>query len=62
MPLGHIKQANMLSASIIGEFNLDCLPLMVREYLENAKTMIGHVPYHLRWLVVSIEDSHVAMN
>jgi hypothetical protein len=43
-----------------GEFNLDCLPSMVRAYLESAQTMIGHVPYHLRELVVYIEDSPVA--
>jgi hypothetical protein len=43
-----------------GEFNLDSLPLMVRAYLENAQTMIGRVPYHLRRLVVFVEDSPVA--
>jgi len=28
--------------------------------LENAQTMIGHVPYHFKWLVVYVEDSPVA--
>jgi hypothetical protein len=59
-PLDHIKQASVLPTSMNGEFNLDCLPSMVRAYLENAQTMIGHVPYHLRQLVVSVEDSPVA--
>jgi hypothetical protein len=48
MPIDHIKQTNMLPTLINGEFNLDCLPLLVRTYLENAHTMIGRVPYHLR--------------
>jgi hypothetical protein len=34
---------------------------MVRAYLENAQTIIGRVPYHLRQLVISLEDSPVAM-
>jgi hypothetical protein len=59
-PLNHIKQANVFPTLISGEFNLDRLPLMVRAYLENAQTMIGHVPYHFKQLVVSVEDSFVA--
>jgi hypothetical protein len=59
-PLDHIKQASMLPTLMNGEFNLDSVPLMVRAYLENAQTMIGRVPYHLRRLVVSVEDSPVA--
>jgi hypothetical protein len=43
-----------------GEFNLDRLPLMVWAYLENAQVLIGRVPYHLRRLVVSVEDSPMA--
>jgi hypothetical protein len=43
-----------------GEFNLDCLPLMVQAYLENAQALIGRVPYHLRRLVASVKDSPVA--
>jgi hypothetical protein len=59
--LDHIKQASVLSTPMNGEFNLDCLPSMLRAYLENAQTMIGRVPYHLRRLVVFVEDSPVAM-
>jgi hypothetical protein len=59
-PLDHVKQASVLPTLIGGEFNLDRLPLMVRAYLENAQTIIGRVPYHLRRLVVSLEDSPVA--
>jgi hypothetical protein len=59
-PIDHIKQTSMLPTLINGEFNLDCLPLLVQTYLENAHTMIGRVPYHLRRLVVFVEDSHVA--
>ncbi len=59
-PLDHIKQASVLLTLIGGESNLDRLPLMVRGYLENAQAMIGRVPYHLRRLVVSVEDSPVA--
>jgi len=47
-PLDHIKQASVLLTPISKEFNLDHLPLMVRTYLDNAYTMIGHVPYYLR--------------
>jgi hypothetical protein len=60
MPLDHIEHVGVFLTSINGEFNLDHLPLMVWAYLENAKNMIGRVPYHLRWLVVFIKDSHVA--
>lgn len=56
MPLDHIKQASMLLTLMSGEFNLDCLPLMVQTYLENAQTMIGRVPYHLKWLVVYVKN------
>jgi len=59
-PLDHVKQASVLPTPIGGEFNLDRLPLMVRAYLENAQTIIGRVPYHLRRLVISLEDSPVA--
>jgi hypothetical protein len=59
-PLDHVKQASVLPTPIDGEFNLDRLPLMVRTYLENAQTIIGRVPYHLRRLVISLEDSPVA--
>jgi hypothetical protein len=59
-PLDHIKQASVLPNPVGGESNLDRLPLMVRAYLENAHAVIGHVPYHLRRLVVSVEDSPVA--
>jgi len=58
-PLDHIKQASVLLTLIGGESNLDHLPLMVRGYLEDAQAMIGHVPYHLRRLVVSVKDSPV---
>jgi len=51
----------VLSTSISGEFNLDCSPLMIRTYLENAQTMISRVPYHFKWLVVYVEDSPVAI-
>jgi hypothetical protein len=61
MPLDHIKQASVLPTLISEEFILDCLPLMVRTYLENAQTMIIHVPYHLKRLVIYVEDSHVAI-
>ncbi|CAK9856542.1 unnamed protein product [Sphagnum jensenii] len=53
-PLDHIKQASVLPTSMNGEFNLDRLPSMVRAYLENAQTMIGRVPYHLRRLDLAI--------
>jgi hypothetical protein len=33
---------------------------MVRTYLENVQAMIGRVPYHLKWLVVCVQDSPVA--
>jgi len=33
---------------------------MVRGYLQAAQAMIGRVPYHLRRLVVSMEDSPFA--
>jgi hypothetical protein len=56
-PLDRIKRASVLPNPIDGESNLDCLPLMVRAYLENAQATIGHVPYHLRRLVVSVADS-----
>jgi len=59
-PFDHNKQTNVFLTLISGEFNLDCLPFMVQAYLENTQTMIGHVPYHLKWLVVYVEDSHVA--
>ncbi len=59
-PLDHVKQASVLLTPIGGEFNLDRLPLMVRAYLENAQTIISCVPYHLRRLVISLEDSPVA--
>ncbi len=58
-PLDHIKQASVLPNPIGGESNLDRLPLMVRAYLENAQAVIGRVPYQLRRLVVSVEDSPV---
>jgi hypothetical protein len=58
--LDHIKQASVLSNLISGESNLDRLPLMVRAYLENAQAVVGRVPYHLRRLVVFVEDSPVA--
>ncbi len=60
LAVNHIKQASVLSNPIGGESNLDRLPLMVRTYLENAQAMIGRVPYHLRRLVISVEDSPVA--
>jgi hypothetical protein len=59
-PLHHIKQASVLPNPIDGESNLDRLPLMVRAYLENAQAVISRAPYHLRRLVVSVEDSPVA--
>ncbi len=59
-PLDHIKQASVLPNPIGGESNLDRLPLMVRAYLENVQAVIGRVPYQLRRLVVSVEDSPVA--
>ncbi|CAM6013301.1 unnamed protein product [Sphagnum balticum] len=59
-PLDHVKQASILPTPIDREFNLDRLPLMVRAYLENAQTIISRVPYHLRRLVVFLEDSPVA--
>jgi hypothetical protein len=59
-PLDYVEQASVLLTSMGEEFNLDHLPLMVRAYLENAQTVIGRVPYHLRRLVVSVEDSPVA--
>jgi hypothetical protein len=34
---------------------------MVWTYLENAQTMISHVPYHLRLLVVYVKNSFVAI-
>jgi hypothetical protein len=61
IPLDHIKQTNVFPTSISGQFNLDCSPLMIRTYLENAQTMIGRVPYHFKWLVVYVEDSPVAI-
>jgi hypothetical protein len=33
---------------------------MVQAYLETAQALIGRVPYHLRRLVASVEDSPVA--
>ncbi|CAK9866998.1 unnamed protein product [Sphagnum jensenii] len=59
-PLDHIKRAGVLSTPMSGKFNLDHLPLMVQAYLENAQAMIGRVPYHLRRLVVSVENSPMA--
>jgi hypothetical protein len=59
-PLDHIKRAGMLPTPGNGEFNLDRLPLMVRAYLDNAQALIGRLPYHLRRLVISVEDSPVA--
>ncbi len=50
----------MLPNPIDGEPNLDRLPSMVGRYLEAAQAMIGRVPYHLRRLVVSVEDSPLA--
>jgi hypothetical protein len=61
MPLDHIKRASMLPNPIEGESSLDRLPSMVRGYLEVMQAMIGRVPYHLRQLVVSVEDSPLAM-
>ncbi len=57
MLLDRIKRASVLPNPIGEESNLDRLPSMVRTYLENAQAMINRVPYHLRWLVVSVEDS-----
>ncbi len=59
-PVDHIKRAGALPNPASGEFNLDRLPLMVQAYLENAQALIGRVPYHLRRLVASVEDSPVA--
>jgi hypothetical protein len=58
--LDHIKQASVLPNLIGRESNLNRLPLMVWTYWENAHAVIGRVPYHLRRLVVSVEDSPVA--
>jgi hypothetical protein len=58
--LDRIKRASVLLNPIGGESNLDHLPSMVRVYLDNAQAMIGCVPYHLRRLVVSVEDSPLA--
>jgi hypothetical protein len=59
-PLDRIKRASVLPNPIGEESNLDCLPSMVRAYLENAQAMIGRVPYHLKRLVVSVVDSPLA--
>jgi hypothetical protein len=59
-PLDRIKKASVLPNSIDEESNLDRLPLMVRGYLEATQAMIGHVPHHLRQLVVSVDDSPLA--
>ncbi len=58
--MDRIKRASVLPNLIEGESNLDRLPSMVRGYLEVAHAMIGRVPYHLRRLVVSVEDSPLA--
>jgi hypothetical protein len=60
-PVDHVKRAGALPTPASGEFNLDRLPLMVQAYLENAQALIGRVPYHLKRLVVSVEDSPMAM-
>jgi len=59
--LDRIKRASSLPNPIEGESNLDRLPSMVRGYLEAAQAMIGRVPYHLKRLVVLVEDSPLAM-
>jgi hypothetical protein len=59
-PLVRIKRASVFSNPIGEESNLDRLPSMVRMYLENAQALIGRETYHLRRLVVSIEDFPLA--
>jgi hypothetical protein len=59
-PVDHITRAGALPTPASREFNLDRLPLMVQAYLENAQALVGRVPYHLRRLVASVEDSPVA--
>jgi hypothetical protein len=58
-PLDHIQQTSVFPTPICKEFNLDRLPLMVRAYLEDAQTVISRATYHLRRLVVSVEDSPI---